>query len=83
MEGFREEFKKVMEFLKKEYPYGRQTFFTPNIAGDTMFTVYEEDGIRILNCPYWDYIEIFGLTDDEIKELEFHTNYCNMPSGEW
>ena len=23
------------------------------------------------------------LTDDEEKELEHHTNYCSMPSGEW
>lgn len=83
MAGFREEFKKVLEFLKEKYPYGEQAFFSRNTAEDTMFTVYEKDGIQIDYCPHWDYIEIFGLTRDEQEELTYRTNYCSMPSGEW
>lgn len=83
MAGFREGFIKVVEFLKEEFPNGEQTFFSRNTAGDTMFNIYEEDGIRIDYCPHWDYIEIFGLTRDEQEELTFHTNYCSMPSGKW
>lgn len=80
MEGFRKEFKRVLEFLKEEFPHGVQTFFTPNIVGDTTFNIYDEDGICIYYCPSYDYIEIFGLTEDEENELEYHTNYCSFPT---
>lgn len=83
MEGIREEFKKVMEFLKEEFPNGEQTFFSRNISGDEMRNIYSEDGIRIDYCSYWGYIEIFGLTKDEQERLEYYTNYCSMPSRDW
>jgi hypothetical protein len=35
-----------------------------------METIYNEDGITVDYCYYYGYIEIFGLTDEEYKELE-------------
>lgn len=82
MAGFRKGFIKVVEFLKEEFPHGVQTFFSPNNVEDKMVNIYddEEDGICIYYCPSYDYIEIFGLTEDEEDELECHTNYCSFPT---
>lgn len=30
-----------------------------------MITIYDSNGVVIDYCPDYDYIEIFGLTDDE------------------
>lgn len=34
-----------------------------------MTTIYEEDGITVDECHYYDYLEIFGLTDEEYLGL--------------
>ena len=60
--------KKLKKFLKKHYP-NMQIFFTKNIFGDEMQTVYEDDGIRVDYCDDWEYIEIFGLTEKEKEDL--------------
>jgi hypothetical protein len=45
-------------------------FNSPNIAGDIMSAIYEDDEIAIDICYYWNYFEVFGLSDDEFKSLE-------------
>lgn len=59
---------KLKKFLQEEYP-DIQAFNTRNIAGDSLYTVYEEDGITVDYCPYYEYIEIFGLTSKEFESL--------------
>lgn len=59
----------VKYFLKKLYPEGIQIFNSRNIAGDSMCTIYDKDGISIDECFYYGYIEIFGVTEDEYNEL--------------
>lgn len=59
---------KLKKFLKENHQ-GRQAFNTRNIVGDSMQTVYEEDGIIVDYCYYYDYIEIFGLTNKEFESL--------------
>ena len=44
-------------------------FFTPNWAGDTMTTIWEEDGVTIEICYNYSYFEVFGLTEEEENEL--------------
>ena len=34
-----------------------------------MKTVYDEDGITVDWCYYYEYIEIFGLTEEEFEDL--------------
>jgi len=48
---------------------GKQVFNTRNILGDPMTNVYNEDEIQVDVCYRYDYVEIFGLTDDEWKEI--------------
>ena len=47
-----------------------QTFDTRNIIGDSMYTVYDEDGITVDYCYDYDYLEIFGLTKEEYISLK-------------
>jgi len=60
--------KEVTEFLHKNYPY-TQAFNTRNIAGDDMETVYDKNGITVDYCANWNYIEVFGLTTDEFRDV--------------
>ena len=41
-----------------------------NLVGDSMTTIYDEDGLQIDICYHWSYFEVFGLTDNEFTELE-------------
>lgn len=55
----------VISFLKKRSQNKIQMFDTRNFVGDHMITIYDSNGVVIDYCPDYDYIEIFGLTDDE------------------
>ena len=44
-------------------------FFTRNLVGDPMTTIWEEDGVTIDICYYYSYFEVFGLTEEEENEL--------------
>ena len=70
-------FKDVEKILKENDLWGKQVFFSRNIAGDQMDLVYSHDGIVIDYCPYYDYIEVFGLTEEDQNILEeAHINKC-------
>lgn len=58
---------KVLDYIKANYHSGIQVFFSHNTVGDEMDTVWSEDGVTILYCPYYDYLEVFGLTDEDEK----------------
>ena len=59
---------KLKKFLQENYP-NIQAFNTKNIVGDYMVEVYNEDGITVDYCEYWEYIEIFGLTEKQFESL--------------
>ena len=70
-----ERIRKLKTFLQNNHP-GIQAFDCRNIAGDYMEVVYvdessddNEEDIVAEYCPYWDYLEIFGLTNDEFSSL--------------
>lgn len=58
---------KLIEFLKDRFPDGVQDFDTRNIAGDSMVTIYYDGEIVVDYCPYYEYIEIFGLTKEQFE----------------
>ena len=45
-------------------------FFSRNIAGDPMYNIYDEDGITVDICETYEYFEVFGLTENEQRDLE-------------
>lgn len=65
---------KLKNFLQKNYP-NIQAFNTRNLAGDYLENVYDEDGIEVDYCEYWNYIEIFGLTNKEFEDLLDKNSY--------
>lgn len=61
--------KKLVEFIKENNLVGMQTFNTRNVVGDPLFTIYWKDGITLDHCYRYDYLELFGLTDEEYNSL--------------
>lgn len=54
-------------------------YFTRNVAGDEMTTLYD-DGKHIVDiCYHWGYFEIFGLNKKEREEIS--TYYFNLLEG--
>lgn len=60
---------KLINWLKEKNLLAMQMFDTRNIVGDKMETIYSEDGITVDICHYYQYLEIFGLSDDELDTL--------------
>ena len=60
--------KRVIKEYIKEAKHG--IFDTRNIAGDSMTTIFDEDGLQIDICHHWKYFEVFGLDKEEFQELE-------------
>lgn len=69
-----ERVKNLVDFFKEnpdEIP-GCGIFNSRNIVGDSMTTIYDEPADRVIvdACYCYDYIEIFGLTDEEFKDAK-------------
>lgn len=60
---------KLREFLLEDGYKGVQTFNCSNVVGDLTITVYDEDGITVDECSEYDYLEIFGLSNEEYQGL--------------
>lgn len=64
---------KVEEFLKEYFDEDElpiQAFDTRNLVGDSMYAIYNENGITIDYCYGWNYIEIFGLSKKDFADLK-------------
>lgn len=64
------ELEKLRDFLIEHNFKGTQTFDSRNIVGDSMTTIYNCDGIIVDYCGGYEYLEIFGLTDEEYLSLK-------------
>lgn len=60
---------KIIYFLKNEFPKGIQCFYTRNLVGDLMETIYQDGEVIVDFCFDYDYIEIFGLSKEEYNEV--------------
>lgn len=49
-------------------------FDTANIVGDFMVPIYKKDDISVFFAPEYDYIEIFGISDEEFERVEKEVN---------
>lgn len=59
----------LIEFLKNQFKDGIQMFNTPSLMGDFRLPIYKEDGIEVLFAPHYDYIEIYGISDEEFEQV--------------
>ena len=71
-----EAIKKLRNFIVNGGYKGMCTFDTRNIVGDPVTTVYDSDGITVDFCHYYDYLEIFGLTDEQYESLSDILDIC-------
>lgn len=55
-------------------------YSTRNIVGDPMYTIYDKDGLTIDVCDYYEYFEVFGLSNEEFVELKKF--YRQLRAGE-
>ena len=62
-------FHKLLVFLRNSNLLGMQVFHTESLVNDARECVYSEDGIRVLVCYYWDYVEVLGISDEEFKAI--------------
>lgn len=65
--NFNNRLERLKIFLRNENLLGMQVFDQPGI--DQTDTVYEQDGIRVEVNYYYDYVEIYGLTNNEYKSI--------------
>ena len=73
-----EKVKKVKEVIKEHVSEARCGIFDcRNIAGDSMDNIYDDGDVQIDICYGWEYFEVFGLTDEEFKEVEkYYEKLC-------
>lgn len=62
-------FHKLLVFLRNSNLLGMQVFDCETLVGDERECVYSEDGIRVLVCYYWNYVEVLGISDEEFKAI--------------
>lgn len=67
---------KLREFIIQSGLKGFQTFNSRNIIGDSMATIYKQDGITVDYCHYYEYLEIFGLSKTEYRSLSDVLDIC-------
>lgn len=61
---------KAKEIIKANIDRGKYGIFdSRNIVGDSMKTIFSQDGLTVDICEYWQYFEVFGLADKEFREL--------------
>lgn len=72
---------KLVDFFKnhKEYIPGSGIFNSRNLVGDEMKTIYCDNDVTVDICYEYDYIEIFGLTNDEFHEAASEIYAMNCP----
>lgn len=69
--GMSNKLQKAKEIIKEYYDEADcGIFFSRNILGDVMSTVFIDDGLQIDVCYSHSYFEIFGLSNKEEDELE-------------
>lgn len=59
---------KLKKFLQQHLP-NKQAFNTTDWYGDSKRIVYISEGIIVLYCEGYNYVEILGLTDEEFDDL--------------
>lgn len=60
---------KLIKFLKERFESGIQMLDTPSLVNDFRVPIYSEDDITVLYAPFWNYIEIFGISDEEFERV--------------
>lgn len=55
--------------MRKSDFLGMQVFDSKSLVGDYRELVYDEEGIEVYVCYYYDYVEILGISKNEFNQL--------------
>jgi len=66
--------KRLISYIKSRFKDGIQMFDTPSLSGDERGKIYDKDGITVLWSWYYEYIEIYGISDEEFAMVMTETN---------
>ena len=69
--------KKIIKLFYNPVCKGR-LFNSRNVVGDKMTNIYKSKNMQLDICYEYDYFEVFGLTDEEFKDLQNY--YSNLES---
>lgn len=69
---------RLKRVLKDNDLLGEQFFDCESLVGDPRETIYNEDGIQVLVCYYYEYVEILGLSDDEYKSITEQDSFSRI-----
>lgn len=61
---------KINKLIQDNHFNGWQVFNTMNFVGDEMSTVFEEGDVSVLACYDCGYLEIFGVSVDDLNKLK-------------
>ena len=60
---------KLIKFLKERFKDGIQMFDTPSMVDDFRVPIYNKDEITVLWATHYEYIEIYGISDEEFERV--------------
>ena len=70
---------RLKKFLKENDLLGWQCFDCESLVYDPRETIYNEDGIKVLVCYYYEYVEILGLRSEEYQSItERESSYSRI-----
>lgn len=67
---------KIKSIIKENYSCGKLgLYFCSGSPYDSKSILYNNNGVVVKICYYYEYFEVFGLTNNQAKELlEFYNN---------
>lgn len=65
---------RLISFIKSKFENGIQMFNTPSLVNDERGKIYDKEGIIVLWSWYYEYIEIYGISDVEFATVMKETN---------
>lgn len=65
---------RLISFIKSKFEDGIQMFNTPSLVNDERGKIYDKEGIIVLWSWYYEYIEIYGISDVEFATVMKETN---------
>ena len=69
--GKKRDLEPIKKIIKDNFENGKWGIYnTRNIAGDSMINLYNENGVQVDICMFWEYFEVFGLNKEEYEEIE-------------
>lgn len=71
----KETLEKLRSFILNGFK-GTQTFDRPGDSSDILIPVFIEENVTVQYCPTWEYLEIYGLTDEEYQSFSYILNIC-------